>query len=341
MLSLKEPVWVPYTSKIEIVNKSEGLLQIDYNEGILDVDLKNTLCVLFYGNFPNIDQDILEIFTKFKVPIIYHSRNVLPATFIISGLKSSQIDVLTNQILFREDLRKRKYITRQILTAKFLGTKKLCPISIPKLSKEFSIDKLRNIEAVYSKLYWSNYFAGLNFPDFTRRGDTKIKQALDACSKFLSGIILRWINYHGLSPYHGFLHVQSSYPALVYDLIEPYRYIMDQAVCQAVKEVGISSNEKLTGVSITNLKDLLHEEVYCPCTRQVVRRQNMLHGVVLSLRAYLLGHGQRFIIPTEGEKKGGRPVKSNFYIPGKSAGYSKIYKQNIRTISEQNKLSTI
>ena len=63
---------------------------------------------------------------------------------------------------------------------------------------------------------------------------------------------------------------------------------------------------------------MLEETVYVPATRQVVRRKNLLHGNVLALRAYLAGDMRRFIVPAEGERSGGRPLKVSFRLPGET-----------------------
>jgi hypothetical protein len=56
--------------------------------------------------------------------------------------------------------------------------------------------------------------------------------------------------------------------------------------------------------------------VYCHETRQEVKRKALLHGVVLALRSYLLNETTRFVIPTEGKRIGGRPLKLAYRMPG-------------------------
>jgi hypothetical protein len=70
------------------------------------------------------------------------------------------------------------------------------------------------------------------------------------------------------------------------------------------------------GLAIDNIKRSLEQSVYIPATRQQVYRKSTIHGIVLALRAYLIGDMQRLVIPTEGEKKGGRPVKISYRLPG-------------------------
>lgn len=54
--------------------------------------------------------------------------------------------------------------------------------------------------------------------------------------------------------------------------------------------------------------------------RQIVTFHELLHGVVLALRAYLFGNSHRFIIPSVDKPNGGRPVKAGYLLYGRSAG---------------------
>ena len=74
---------------------------------------------------------------------------------------------------------------------------------------------------------------------------------------------------------------------------------------------------------LSQLKRSLEKVVYVPATRQFVRRKNLLHGSVLALRAYLAGDMRRFVVPAEGERKGGRPPKVSYRLPGNIPEFGK------------------
>jgi hypothetical protein len=180
-----------------------------------------------------------------------------------------------------------------------------------------SIDKLRNLEAKHAQKYWRRFFENLGYPEWNRRGKNPAAVALDAQSKFVSGIILRWITYHHLSPFHGFLHTPTNYPSLVYDLMEPYRGLFDKILLREwlhKKPDGYLTS----GIAIT--KDFLDDKCYVPLTRQIVTNQELLHGIVLSLKYYCLSRQRKFLIPLPGSPKGGRPPKVNFLLYGRHAG---------------------
>lgn len=101
--------------------------------------------------------------------------------------------------------------------------------------------------------------------------------------------------------------------------MEPYRYIIEECAAAAYASVDDKESEKkLVSATLNTLKEALDVVVYVPETRQYVRRKNLLHGVVLALRAYLLDESVRLVIPTEGAKKGGRPPKVGYRLPGET-----------------------
>jgi CRISPR/Cas system-associated endonuclease Cas1 len=187
-----------------------------------------------------------------------------------------------------------------------------------KLSKARSVTAIRLLEAEVTARYWKAYYQRLGLDEAVARRDREhpVNKALNAASYFVSGVLLRWVLFHKLSPEHGYLHEQTAYPSLVFDLIEPYRYVFEQAVLEAHPHGGLSEGDWLTGKTISYLKETLEEPAYVPVTRQTVRKKNLLHGVVMALRAYLVDDMKRLVIPVEGKKQGGRPLKVSFKMPG-------------------------
>ncbi len=109
------------------------------------------------------------------------------------------------------------------------------------------------------------------------------------------------------------MHGPTNYISLVYDLMEPYRYLFEQASLEAWQE---TQGEKTTAFAVERLKNRLRTQVFVPVTRQRVYRKALLHGVVLAMRAYLLKDMSRFVVPQEGEKSPGRPIKTSYRLIG-------------------------
>jgi len=248
-----------------------------------------------------------------RIPLLIHRRNLPDPYVFMPGMRRDDTDILTAQLAARTNDTKSAYVARVLVRERFKAI--AYPVASSfflALTKQRSIDEIRNLEAHQSRAYWNRYFATLDLPDINRRSDAPITAALDAGSFFLYGILLRWLLVHRMSPAHGFLHVTSGYPSLAYDLMEPYRYIVENAVAEAY----LGKPDDLTAASLERIKDSLETEVFVPSHRAVVRRKNLLHGSVLGLRSWLLRQSARLVIPTEGKRIGGRPPKVGFVLPG-------------------------
>lgn len=312
----KVSLWIPYFLKAEKMS-GKNIWQIHYNGGEIQVDLRKIDFLMFYGASGEISLQMLDEFNSNKIIFMIHRRNMNQPYIFYSSSSNDNKDILTNQILYRNNAIKKVYISRCLILARINSIKKDYNIYTEytsKLNQAKTVDQIRNVEANISALFWKNYFQNLN-KKYERRSKNNISKALDSGSHFLSGILLRWILFHKLSPNHAYLHVTTDFPSLIYDLIEPYRYFIENTVKDCVIRYG-EEHEQFQALCIDNLKDYLEEEVYVPATMQYVARKNLLHGIVLSLRSYLLGETKRFVIPQEGEKKGGRPPKIAYRLPG-------------------------
>lgn len=316
----KVSLWIPYFSAVEKVPRSKSW-NIAYNGGMLSADLSKVDFIMFYGACGELPLEFLDALAQHKIPFMIHRRNLVDPYVFFPAVHSDNENVLTRQILVREHAQKKTYVAKTLIRHRFRKFESVIPVSemlYKELARAKTVDAVRQIEAKTSARFWEAWFEKLNV-EATRRGNGPLSAALDAGSKFLYGVILRWILFHKLSACHGFLHLPTGYPSLVYDLMEPYRYIIEESAAAAYVAVGDKGSEKkLVAATLTALKEALEVVVYVPETRQYVRRKNLLHGVVLALRAYLLDESVRLVIPTEGTKKGGRPPKVGYRLPGET-----------------------
>ena len=311
----KASVWVPYFEK---VTKIKGTTyEFHFNGGPLTLDLKEVDCLFFYGATGDLPLDFLDVLNQRGISLLIHRRNQgAPYVFHPSNT-TDRADVLSAQIAYRRDLRRRVYIARSLITARFRSFEKLMTVPEARykaLKTARTLERIRVIEAEQTKAYWGRYYEALGLSGLARREDHAVNRALDACSFFMYGIALRWVLFHRLSPAHGFLHEPSEYQSLVYDLMEPYRYIFEEAVAETWRKSDDGST--LTNRSLELLKDVLRADVTLTAMHSVASRKALLHGVVLALRAYLLDEMSRFVVPIAGARKGGRPVKLSYRVPG-------------------------
>jgi CRISPR/Cas system-associated endonuclease Cas1 len=312
----KASLWVPYLQSISKVKGAKGTWEISFNGGEMRIDLNKVEVILFYGASGELPLTFLDDLAARRIPALLHRRNLPdPYVFVPAG-RRDDADILSAQITVRNNDIKSCFIARTLVRERFKATSFPIPEAYYKgLSQLRDVKDIRLMEAHQSKIYWDKYFAKLGQPGISRRSSNPISAALDAGSFFLYGIMLRWVLMHKMSPAHGFLHVTTGYPSLVYDLMEPYRYLIENAVAACVR----LQSKNLTAASLEEIKTSLDEVVYVPSHRTHVRRKNLLHGAVLSLRSYLLGETKRLVLPTEGEKIGGRPPKMSYKLPGAEA----------------------
>lgn len=328
-------LWLPYLSKIKILPSS---VTFEYKGGVEKIQWSMIHSIMLYGQSCNLPQDFFEKCAFYKIPVIIHRRHMPRAVILAPTLPPDQENLLTKQILYRENEKKKSYIAKKLLQAKFKSMSWLTPIKRDLLYQVIHVEKMASIEAWHARRYWEDYFSKLKVSGKRRIDDNKVKPILDAVSKFVSGIILRWILYHNLSPYHGFLHKPTDYPALVYDLMEPYRGYFDKVVFNTVKEYRGKKDEKLMGIAIENLKSFLDTKIYVEATRQIVTFQELLHGVVLALRAYLLGNTRRFIVPLPSKPNGGRPIKAGYQLYGHKAGITNFWPETKEIVKDFEKV---
>ncbi len=321
----KQYLWIPYLTNLKVLPKT---VEFKYKGGQLKIEWIKIHSIMLYGYGIDLSQEFLEKCAFYKIPVIIHRRNMTRAVIITSTLAPDQNKLLSRQIFYRGNKKKRAYIAKRLLKAKFKSCQWLFPVERDLLYKVADLDKMVSIEAWHARQYWQLYYQSLGYRDSGRRDKDNITAAaLDAVSKFTSGIYLRWILYHNLSPFYGFIHKPTDYPALVYDLMEPYRGYFEKVVFEAFQEKDLEKMGKsqAIAVAIEAVKELLDERVYVHSTRQIVSFHQLIHGVVLALRAYLLGESHRFVVPLPAKPNGGRPIKAGYLLYGHKAGITNFW----------------
>jgi len=165
---------------------------------------------------------------------------------------------------FRDDT-KTTYLQRQLLHSKFESQiyflssldedcKKIISQlkTLQRLTPNYSLRKLVQIEAQGSRKYFKLYssFFDEKYQFNTRHSISKTKQnASDVINALLNygytvlaGQITKYINGIGLDPYYSFYHKNhESFQSLTYDLIEPFRWLVEKTVYR----LGTAKNHKL------------------------------------------------------------------------------------------------
>ena len=312
----KASLWLPYADSFLRIPRSENW-EVRYGEDSLEIDLGKVDFIMLYGERGNLPVAFLTALARRGIPLMIHERRQPSPYVFYPPDYEDRNDILSCQIRARENGRRCMATAKALVKAKMARMSEYCNIPekcFADLRQAQSLQAIRVAEANATVRYWATWYRALGEQP-NRRVETPLNHALNLGSAFLHGIVLRWVLFHHLSPMHGFLHQATSYSALVYDLMEPYRYMIEDCVVGVYRKTGGEEKAMLRQIGPA-LTEYLAESVYVPATRQTVQRKNLLHGIVLALRAWLAGDSSRLIVPTEGRRMGGRRPKAGYVLPG-------------------------
>ncbi|MFI5450236.1 MAG: CRISPR-associated endonuclease Cas1 [Candidatus Bathyarchaeia archaeon] len=183
---------------------------------------------------------------------------LLPATPV-------KADLRVGQLHSADDPEKKVVIAKRFVHAKLLrslavldwametqdiarevrATRLMMRVEAKKLRKATTVSGLRIIEGRVARRYWQAYckampqhleFPGRMTAQHNNNASDPVNSALNYGYGFLEGECRKAINGVGLDPSVGFLHDFSDYQtkqSLVYDLMEPFRWLVDLSVLQA------------------------------------------------------------------------------------------------------------
>lgn len=176
--------------------------------------------------------------------------------------------------------------------------------SLGKLEAANSYDELRWVEAETSQLYWDSMrlvFEDWGFEGRREDNNSPVNIALNVCYNLLSCEVWRNVLYFSLDPFAGYLHTdRPGKLSLVYDLMEPYRPIVDRFVASQLRSMRpVDFTEKQLPRTLLKLKrsffqDFLERRLFC-YGRRVRVRYSIFH-YVQSFVSFLNDKG-RFLSP--------------------------------------------
>lgn len=311
--------YIPYLDRLERIKA--GLWRVHFgNTDPSDIDLRSSASILFYGANNKTGALPLTFLTecaKYSVSVLVHQNHVTKTMVFYCNEYTGRTDTLTQQILHRENSKQRAYIARILIknlwkSREWLGP---CTSSFSTLASKRTTEDVMVMEAGAARQYWEVFYRKAGVPGLSRRELHPLNSSLDALSHFLSGITLRWIIAHGMSPAHGFLHKQTSYTGLVYDLMELTRSWTEEAVL--ISWLADSNQESLTQRATRHFKNMLDDPITTQPTRQRIYRRGLIQGSVIALKHYLTGAMRAFLPPVvEKDTPRGRKRNVSYSLPG-------------------------
>jgi len=186
------------------------------------------------------------------------------------------------------------YLTKQILSAKKESQLKLFKMIGSKITE------LPEKENISAKIYWSEFAKfipekyGFNSRNqsFIRTSKNNATDIINALLNYgysvLAGEISKFVGGFGLDPYFGFMHKShTGFQPLVYDLIEPFRWLVDYSVFKIANHPNSRYRIKL--------KEYVHtREGKVVMDSQLIRRfLEMLERQFQQERKYDFRHGKK------------------------------------------------
>lgn len=191
-----------------------------------------------------ITSQVFDVLSAANVVSYIIGTNHYPATLFYPQQNTTQTVKRLHQQIAIVNTDKAENLWAKIVEAKIksqiatLSVKKLIiPERLNRLIHEINAGDPENKEAEAAKLYWKNLF-GKSFRREKMGATDLVNVSLNYGYAVLRSLIARQVCYAGLNPSLGIKHHNLENPFnLVDDLIEPFRFIVDNAVYELKKQL--------------------------------------------------------------------------------------------------------
>ena len=99
-------LWIPYLKRISKL-KGRNKWQIEYKGGDLAIDLTTVDFIMLYGSAGELPVEFIDNVCVNHISMMIHRRNMTHPAIIYSSPQTDDDDVLTKQILYRQNNIKR------------------------------------------------------------------------------------------------------------------------------------------------------------------------------------------------------------------------------------------
>ena len=269
--------------KSEKINFKDNQLVITKDNIQSKVPLEDISFVLIEDSTTIITTRLLAEFGKNAISLIVCDEKYEPTSIMYPyNYHFKQLNVFNNQIQTPEIIKKELWnliVKRKIensIKVLEMTSKEECPISILTSYLDEVIDgDIKNREGLAAKLYFRSLFGN----KFIRFYDDAVNSALNYGYTIITSSIIRNLAVYGLNTYLGLHHNSkiNNYN-LAYDLIEPYRCIVDKFVydnqSQITYPLTFEFRKKL--INLLN-KEVLHNN----------KRYTIEYSIGLLIKSYI------------------------------------------------------
>lgn len=292
-------IYAPHVYDIYYCGSRIGFKQKEGDQEFETRGISTIFILGFYGE--SLKKEVLTWAMKQGVTIVIHHTHNDGVLVITPEGKTHKNSVIEQQILIRAKDQKRLPIVRRILMSKFRAHEWITAETASRSKEKYGVFTLSNYllkEAHAAKKY--EQLLKERFELIPVKWSA-IEGLRKAGVKLLIGKLNRWILYYGMHQSFGFLHTQTSYCALAYDLVEPYRAWVDMFLDTYLRSLN---GDQVSASAFGNgLIEFMKESVYSQELGKETTRSEILKECVHGFKAYLEHRSDRLLIPFEDAKR--------------------------------------
>ena len=242
-----------------------------------------------------ISTEALSILSQNNRHVILVDNHGKPVTFCHSMMDSLTATKyrMAQYDAFRDDS-KRAYLAKQILCSK-----KESQLKLLKLIGS-DVESLPEKEHLASKIYFKEFAKGIPKKyEFYSRNQSFIRTSKNNATDIINGLlnygysvlageISKFVCGIGLDPYFGFMHKShTGFQPLVYDLIEPFRWLVDYSIFKIANHPDSRNRIKLNEIAYTRDGNVVMEYSL------IKRFLELLERNFVKERRYVFRHGAK------------------------------------------------
>ena len=251
-----------------IIKKSDKMKMKDNNLVIINNDkerkipLEDINFIVLEDNKTTITARLLSELSKYYISLIVCDEKYEPTSILFAyNNHYKQLESFMIQLKLNDELKNklwksivRKKIENEIITLEMTTQDERTICKLKEFSNDITDGDTTNREGLAAKMYFRSLFGS----EFIRFYDDSINSALNYGYTIIKSCILRTLTKFGLNSFLGIHHrsITNNFN-LAYDLIEPYRAIIDYYIYNNQDDISYPLSFEVR----KNLIDLLNKEV--------------------------------------------------------------------------------
>ncbi len=269
--------------KCDKLRTKDNQLVIEKEKEIKKVPLEDVNYILLEDNTCTITGKLISELGNFGICLITCDDKHEPSTIMYPyNHHYKQLEILEQQLMMTEDLKEKLWqeiakakIKNQIITLERTTKEEKTIKKLYQYYDEVELYDKTNREGLAAKIYFRSLYGS----EFIRFYDDAINAALNYAYTIIKSAITRILAVYGINTYLGIKHKSKTNNFnLCYDLIEPYRAIIDEYIYDYKNIITYPLSSEFR----TELINLLNKEVICESKKCTIE-----YSIELLVKSYI------------------------------------------------------